>query len=225
MTTAVAVRSDEEIQQDVMAEFSWDARLQPNEIGVAARDGIVTLTGSVDTFVKKWAAERAAQRVRAVRAVANDIEVRLPSSAERSDADVAAAVTRSLEWDALVPADRIDVTVSKGWITLRGEVEWEYQRRTAERAVRGLSGVRGVTNFIAVRPRVQPVPRELERRIQEALVRSVETDANNIQIRIDAGQVTATGTVRSWMEKQEAERVVWSAPGVTSVINRITIEP
>jgi osmotically-inducible protein OsmY len=155
MTTAVATRSDEEIQQDVMAEIRWDARLQPNEIGVAAQGGIVTLTGWADTFIKKWAAERDAQRVSGVRAVANDVEVRLPSSAERSDVDIAAAATRAMEWDALVPTDRIEVTLSNGWITLRGDLGWEYQRRAAERAVRGLSGVRGVTNLIAVRPGIQ----------------------------------------------------------------------
>lgn len=141
-----------------MAEIRWDARLQPSEIGVAAQVGVVTLTGWVDTFIKKWAAERAAQRVPGVRAVANDVDVRLPSSAERPDADVAGAATRGLEWDALVPDDRIDVTVSKGWITLRGDNEWEYQRRAAERAVRGLAGVRGVTNLIAVSPRTGGQP-------------------------------------------------------------------
>src|SRR5882672_8187493 len=148
MATATMTRTDEQIQLDVLEELKWDARVHPNEIGVAVKDGIVTLTGWVDNYTKKWAAEGAAHRVRGVKAVANDIEVRLPGSAERTDTDIAAAATRALEWDAFVPIETLDVTVSKGWITLRGEVEWQYQKQDAERVVRRLSGVRGVTNLI-----------------------------------------------------------------------------
>lgn len=224
MTTGTMSRADEEIQSDIYEELKWDARVQPNEIGVTAKNGVVTLTGFVDSYSKKWIAERAAHRVRGVLAVANDIEVRLPSTAERTDADVAAAATRALEWDALVPVEKLEVTVAKGFVSLRGEVEWEYQRREAERAVRRLSGVRGVSNLITVRPRKTPSPDELKRKIEQALVRSVETDAQRITIDVDNGKVTARGTVKSWMEKEEAERIAWSAPGVRSVDNRITIE-
>jgi osmotically-inducible protein OsmY len=225
MTAAAMTRNDEQIQREVLEELKWDARVQPNEVGVTVKDGVVTLTGWVDSFAKKWAAERAAHRVRGVVAVANDIEVRLPSAAERNDADIAAAATRALEWDALVPIEKIEVTVSKGWVTVRGEVEWEFQRRAAERAVRRLSGVRGVTNLVTVRPRVQPSATELRRKIEEALIRSVETDAEKLSVDVDGGKVILKGTVHSWMEREEAERVAWSAPGVTSVDNRITIAP
>src|SRR5256714_11677230 len=168
MATATMTRNDEQIQQDVLAELSWDARVQRNEVGVSVKDGVVALTGWVDSYAKKWAAEQAAHRVRGVVAVANDIEVRLPSTAERTDSDIAAAVTRALEWDAFVPVDKIDITVSKGWVTLKGEVEWEIQRRAAERAGRRLSGVRAATSIITVRPRQQPSPGALRRRLQEA---------------------------------------------------------
>lgn len=225
MATATMSRTDEEIQQDIYDELKWDARVQPNEIGVAVKNGIVTLTGWVDSYTKKWVAERAAHRVRGVAAVANDIEVHLPSAAERTDADVAAAATRALEWDALVPVEKLDVTVAKGWVTQRGEVEWEFQRREAERAVRRLSGVRGVTNLITVRPRQTPSPQDLKRRIEAALVRNVETDAEQISIDVDGSKITLRGMVRSWMEKQEAERIAWSAPGVKAVDNRITVSP
>src|SRR6266852_9252674 len=148
---ATEARRDEQMQRDILAELKWEPRVSPNEIGVVVKDGVVALTGWVDSYAKKWAAAEAAHRVRGVLAVANDIEVRLPISAERTDADIAAAAVRALEWDALVPVDKIQVTVSKGWITLKGEVEWQYQRQDAERVVRRLSGVKGVSNLITVR--------------------------------------------------------------------------
>lgn len=223
MTVATTTGTDAGIQREVLEEMRWDARVQPNGIEVAAKDQIVTLTGWVDTYAKKWAAERAAHRVRGVRAVANDIEVRLPSADERTDSDIAAVATHALEWDTLVPELGVEVTVSRGWVTLAGGVEWEFQRRAAERTIRRLSGVRGVTNLVAVRPRVPPEAEDLGRRIREALVRCAETDADRISVDVDDGTVVLTGTVRSWMQRQEAERVAWSAPGVTTVDNRITV--
>lgn len=225
MTTPTTTRTDEQIQRDVLEELRWDARVQSNEIGVSVTDGVVSLTGWVDSYTKKWVAERTAHRVRGVRAVANDIEVRLPSSIDRTDSDIAEAATRALQWDAFVPIERLDVTVSRGWVTLQGEVEWQYQRRAAERAVRRLSGVRGVTNLIALRPRITPTPDDLRRRIEDALARSAETDAERIRVEVPGEQIVLTGTVRSWSEKEEAERVAWSAPGATSVDNRIMVDP
>jgi len=225
MTAATMMRTDEEIQRDVLEELKWDARVQPNEIGVTVQDGVVALMGWVDNYGKKWAAERTTHRVRGVMAVANDIEVRLPSTAERTDTDVATAATRALEWDAFVPIERLEVTVANGWVTLKGEVEWEFQRRAAERAVRRLSGVRGVTNLVAVQPRVNPSPPELRRRIGDALIRSATTDAQRITIDTEGGTVILKGAVRSWLEREEAERISWSAPGVTAVENRVTVDP
>src|SRR2546421_12620089 len=194
MATVVrGARTDEEIQRDVLNELKFGPRVQPSEIGVVVKDGVVALTGWVDSYAKKWAAEEAAHRVRGVLAVANDIEVRLPIAAERTDADVAAAAVRALEWDAAVPVDKLDITVSKGWITLRGDVEWQYQKADAERVVRRLSGVRGVTNLITVRPRIKPSPQELKRKIEDALVRSAETDAERITVEVQGGKVTLKG--------------------------------
>ncbi len=225
MTAPTMAKTDEQIQRDVLDELKWDARVQPNEIGVAVKDGIVTLTGWVDSYTKKWAAEDAAKRVRGVKAVANDIEVRLPRAAERTDADLAAAALHALEWDAFVPIERLQVTVAKGWVTLEGAVDWEFQKEDAERVVRRLTGVRGVTNLITVKPHIQPSPAELKRKIEDALVRDAETDAQRITVEVQGSKVILRGKVRSWAERQEAERMAWSAPGVIEVENDILIEP
>ena len=218
---AVSIRTDEQIQADVLEELKWDTHVRPNEIGVVVKDGIVTLTGWVDSYLKKIAAEEAAHRVRGVKAVANDIEVRLPTSSERTDADLAKAALNALEWEAAIPADKIDVTVSKGWVTLKGEVEYGFQKRLAERVVQRLSGVKGVTNLITVKPRLSP--EDLKQNIEKALVRNAETDAQRITVEVEGSKVILRGTVRSYAEKKAAEDAAWAAPGVSEVENRIVI--
>ena len=220
---AVSARTDEQIQIDVLEELKWDTRVRPNEIGVMVKDGIVTLTGWVDSYLKKMDAEEAAHHVRGVKAVANDIEVHLPGSAERTDADLAAAVLNALKWDAAIPAGTLDVTVSQGWVTLKGEVEYAIQKRDAERAVQRLSGVKGVTNLITIKPRVSPT--DLKQQIERALVRNAQTDARHITVEVQGSKVSLHGTVRSYAEKREAADAAWSAPGVSEVDNRIVISP
>jgi len=220
MTVATYTRTDEEIPRDVHSELKWDARIQPNEIGVSVKGGVVTLTGWVDSYLKKWTAEDVSHRVNGVKAVANDLEIKLAT--ERTDADIAAAAIHAIEWDAFVPSDKVQVTVSKGWITLRGEVEWQYQKEDAERVVRRLAGVKGVTNLITVKPRT--TASDLKRKIEDALVRNAEIDADRITVEVQGSKAILKGIVKSWAEKEEAERVAWSAPGILSVDNRLTIE-
>jgi osmotically-inducible protein OsmY len=221
MTTAAAVRTDERIQRDVLDELAWDAQVQPNDIGVSVDDGVVTLTGWVDGYARKWAAQRCAQRVRGVRAVADDIEVRLSGEAERTDGEIAIAASRALEWDSFVPAERLDVTVSNGWVMLRGEVEFGWQRRTAERELRRLRGVRGVTNLVEVRPPAGPDAERTRRDIQRALMRGIGTE--RVTVELDGDTVVLSGVVRSWWERDEAERVAWSAEGVRAVRDRLLV--
>lgn len=220
---ATHIRTDEEIRSEVIEELKWDPRIQSNEIGVATKDGVVTLTGWVDSYLKKVAAEEAAFRVPGVKAVANDIEVRLPGFAERTDADLAAAVVNALKWDAGIPADKVDVTVSQGWVTLKGEVVYYFQKIDAERAARRIAGVKGVTNLITVKP--HPLPSDLKQSIEKALIRNAETDAKHITVEVQGSKVILRGTVRSYAEKQAAEDTAWSAPGVTEVDNRIVVSP
>jgi osmotically-inducible protein OsmY len=225
VVTAVGHQTDEDIQREVLLELKWDAEIAPNELGVAVRNGIVTLTGYVDSFSKKWAAERAALRVRGVKGVADEIEVRLSSANQSTDSEIAETATRALAMNSVVPQDAIQVTVSRGWVTLRGQVEWHYERREAERVVRNLRGVKGVSNLITLRPRTGPSPEELRKKIEGALVRSAETDAENITVSTEGSRVILSGTVRSWAERREAERVAWLAPGVTEVENLIRLQP
>ena len=221
---AVGIRTDEAIQADVLEELQWDSRARPNEIGVAVKEGIVTLNGWVDSYLKKIAAEEAAHRVRGVKAVVNDIEVRLPGSAERTDADLTAAVLNALKWDAAIPADTLDVTVSQGWVTLKGEVDHGFQKRAALRVICRLSGTKGITNLMIVKPRV--LPTDLKQQIERAFLRNAQTDARNITVEMEGGKVILRGTVRSSAEKQAAEDTAcWSAPGVTEVDNRIVVSP
>ncbi|KAB1927444.1 BON domain-containing protein [Micromonospora sp. ALFpr18c] len=225
MAIATISRTDQDIQSAVLDELTWEPRVQPHEIGVTVDEGVVTLTGRVDGYAKKWAAERAAHRVVGVRAVANDLAVRLPGSAERTDPDLAAAAGHALEWDAFVPVEKLQVTVSTGWVTLHGEVEWEYQRRAAERSVSRLTGVRGVSNGITVRPAAPPDGQNLADRIVDALARAGATEAERVSVRVHGDTAVLGGLVHSMPERAEVEQVAWSAPGVREVQNHIAVAP
>jgi osmotically-inducible protein OsmY len=215
------VKTDNELRRDVEKELEWEPSIDARRIGVAVLNGIVTLTGDVGTYAEKWKAERVAERVAGVKGVVNEIEVKTPS--ERTDTDLAQAVIDALEADVMVPADRIKVRVEKGWVTLKGDVNWDYQRRAAERAIRNLPGVKGISNLIAVKPQVEP--QDLKRRIEETFKREATIDANRITVDVSGGSVTLRGTVRSWAERHAVEQAAWSAPGVYEVHNYITVEP
>jgi osmotically-inducible protein OsmY len=221
-TAAVTpTRSDSAIRDDVQFELKWDPKVTSSDIGVAVKDGVVTLTGYVSSYWEKDAAEKVVKRIYGVRALANDLQVKLSFS--RTDPEIARDAVHELESHVGIPTDKIKATVKNGWVTLEGTVDWQYQKTLADSAVKKLKGVVGVTNNIQVKPNVSPT--DVKTKIEEALRRSAELDARRITVEVDGSTIILRGSVSSWAEKQEAERTAWSAPGVTRVENHIYIAP
>jgi osmotically-inducible protein OsmY len=217
------MRTDSEIKRDVEDEIRWNPDIDATDIAVTVKSAVVTLTGFVHSYSDKLQAEADAKRVAGVAGVANDIEVRLPSSDVRPDPEIARDVVTELRVQLPLSANKIKAVVKGGWVTLEGEVEWHYQRERAERAVRHVKGVLGVSDLINLKPSVSPA--DIKRKIEEAFKRNAEIDANRIQVKSSDGEVVLEGTVRSWAERQEAERVAWAAPGVKKVEDHIRVSP
>jgi VCBS repeat-containing protein len=215
------MKTDIQIQKDVMDELKWQPFLNSSEIGVAVKNGIVTLSGIVDSFSKKLSAERATKKVSGVKAIAEDIQIGVSPVYRKTDTEIAEAVFNALKWHSAVPEEKVKIKVEDGIVTLEGELEWEYQRMNARTAIQNLSGVRSVTNLITIKPNLNPF--ELEQKITEAFRRNATIDAGKVNVSTSGSKVILTGKVRSFAESEDAEDVAWAAPGVYHVENKLSI--
>jgi osmotically-inducible protein OsmY len=213
---------DLDLRKDVLDELEWDPSIDARTIGVAIEDGIIALTGHVASFADKTNAEKIVKRVHGVQGVANDLEVKLPTLFERDDVDIARSVVNALDWNVSVPKNRVKASVSDGWVTLDGDVDWYYEKQSAENAVSVLAGVRGLTSKVMVKAREARVE-DVKEKIEAALKRNAEIDSKKIVVKAREGRVTLTGTVRSWVERQDAVNAAWSAPGVMAVVDDIRV--
>ncbi|MEY3253184.1 MAG: hypothetical protein RL227_2157 [Pseudomonadota bacterium] len=215
------MKTDAQLKTDVSHELQWDPAVNATHIGVAVKDGVVTLMGHLDTYAEKYAVERAVQRVEGVRALAIELDLKLSSHHQRSDTEIAEAAEGAFKWHVGIPHERIRVKVEKGWVSLSGEVEWDFQRRLAEKAVRDLTGVVGVSNSISIKPSLTPA--NINNRIREALSRHAEREAKNIEVMVAGSTVTLRGRVDSWAERAAAQGAAWSAPGINLVVNELKV--
>lgn len=215
------MKTDSQLQQDVMAELKWEPAVHAAQIGVEVKDGVVTLAGEVSSYTEKLHAERAAQRVSGVQALAVDMQVKLSSFGLRTDADIAASARNILNWTSTLPADAIQVLVEGGWLTLSGHVEWQFQRQDAANSVRHLVGVTGVSNLIAIKPAASATVVKSD--IEAALKRRAANDAGTIAVDVKDGDVTLTGTVHSWAERDLATRSAWGSAGVRKVVDHMNV--
>ena len=215
------MKTDSQLQLDVIAELKWEPAVHAAQIGVEVKNGVVTLAGEVSSYTEKWNAERAAQRVSGVRALAVELQVKLSEFGKRTDADIAASARNILSWTSSLPVDAVKVLVEGGWLTLSGDVQWQYQRQDAADSVRYLSGVTGVSNQIGIRPTVSSTVVKSD--IEAALKRRAANDAQTIAVDVKGGDVTLTGTVHSWSERDLATRSAWAATGVRSVVDKLNI--
>jgi osmotically-inducible protein OsmY len=217
----IIMKTDSDLKKDVMAELAWDPAVKADAVGVAVKNGIVTLSGHLDTFAEKFAVERALRRVAGVKAIALELDIKLSPQHRRSDTEIAAAAEQALMWRTSAPADKIRLTVEDGWVRMQGEVEWDYQRASAEKAIRPLVGVIGISNEISLK--AKPVPADLSLRIEDALKRQALREAKRVEVAIDGSTVTLRGNVHSWQERDAVQGAAWSAPGVRCVINEVRV--